>query len=390
VQKLPDGSRVRTVVALADIRWMGTSMCTISRALRVAAILAAAVLVPPGAAGSQEKVGQGAWANYDFVPGERVLFADDFAADRVGNFPRRLEMLVGNMEVVEWKGRRFLRATSPSAFAITLPEVLPQRFTLEMDVTVPWWGMSIYGGPDGRANPSESSPRRDLSHAFVYLSGTEAGLLRAGGEAAAIVDPQSVLAAELGDSSIGGHLVRLRVHADGQYVKVYLDEHRIANVPNADFLRTRKIVVETTGFPPAGEGNIPTLIGNITVNAGGRRMYDALMADGRVATQGIYFDTGSDRLRPESTPTLNEIAAMLREHPDLKLRIEGHTDAVGNAAANQTLSERRAAAVKAYLVGTGCGAARLESAGLGAARPVASNDTPEGRQNNRRVELVKL
>jgi len=109
------------------------------------------------------------------------------------------------------------------------------------------------------------------------------------------------------------------------------------------------------------------------------------------ATQGIYFDTGSDRVRPESSPTLKEIAAMLKEHEDLKLTIEGHTDNVGAAAANQSLSEKRAAAVKAALVGSyGVDAARLESKGLGATKPAAKNDTAEGRQTNRRVELVKM
>ena len=81
---------------------------------------------------------------------------------------------------------------------------------------------------------------------------------------------------------------------------------------------------------------------------------------------------------------------MLTEHGDLKLVIEGHTDNVGNAAANRTLSEQRAAAVKAYLVAQhGIDAARLETAGHGDAKPAAPNTTHEGRQQNRRVELVK-
>ena len=111
---------------------------------------------------------------------------------------------------------------------------------------------------------------------------------------------------------------------------------------------------------------------------------------GHVSTQGIYFDTGSDRIRPESTPTLKEIGQMLNEHPELKLRIEGHTDNVGNAASNQTLSERRADAVRQFLVSTyGIDASRLGAKGFGATKPVASNSTQEGQQNNRRVELVK-
>lgn len=82
---------------------------------------------------------------------------------------------------------------------------------------------------------------------------------------------------------------------------------------------------------------------------------------------------------------------MLKQHADLNLLIEGHTDNVGNAESNQALSERRAAAVRNFLIDTyGIDASRLTSKGFGANNPVASNDTPEGRQQNRRVELVKM
>ena len=78
--------------------------------------------------------GEGAWLNYDFKPGEKVLFFDDFSSDEVGNFPRRLELVEGNMEVAEWRGGRYLRSTTLGEVAIPLPEVLPERFTVEMDV----------------------------------------------------------------------------------------------------------------------------------------------------------------------------------------------------------------------------------------------------------------
>jgi len=82
---------------------------------------------------------------------------------------------------------------------------------------------------------------------------------------------------------------------------------------------------------------------------------------------------------------------MLTQHPDLKLTIEGHTDNVGGDAANQTLSEKRAAAVKQYLVSAySIDAGRLATKGFGASKPASPNTTPEGRQNNRRVELVKM
>jgi outer membrane protein OmpA-like peptidoglycan-associated protein len=159
-------------------------------------------------------------------------------------------------------------------------------------------------------------------------------------------------------------------------------------VPNANLGRANKIWLKVPVYP----GLIKeALLGEVRVMAGGKKLYDALAADGRVTTQGILFDTGSDRLRAESTPTLKEIAGMLKDHPELHLRIEGHTDTVGDDAANLTLSDRRAAAVVSFLVESlGVDAARIASAGLGETKPAATNDTPEGRQANRRVELVRM
>lgn len=321
--------------------------------------------------------GSDIWANYDFVPGEKVIFAEDYAADRVGNFPRRYEFVAGNGEIVTWNNSRWLRANSYLTFAIPLPQTLPERFTMEFPITLPWWGMMVYGGPDGE-------PQSLGSHKFstIVINCCEVGVKNAGGEGGSWTDARS----QFPDvDEIDGHPFTVRVQGDGGYLKVYLNEKRLANIPNAAFKRSNKIYFEMR------PGKQPVMLGPISINAGGQSMYDAIVATGRFATQGILFDFGSDRLRGESTPTLSEIGDMLKAHADLKLRIEGHTDNVGDAAANQSLSERRAAAVKAYLVSKfGIDAARLESQGFGATKPVSSNETAEGRQNNRRVELVKL
>ena len=128
----------------------------------------------------------------------------------------------------------------------------------------------------------------------------------------------------------------------------------------------------------------------IRIASGGLDLYSALEREGRVALDGIYFDTDSDALRAESHAALEEVGAMLREHMDLSLSIEGHTDSQGDDAYNLSLSDRRAAAVRNYIVTEfGIDPSRLQSRGLGETQPVASNDTPEGRQQNRRVELVR-
>lgn len=110
----------------------------------------------------------------------------------------------------------------------------------------------------------------------------------------------------------------------------------------------------------------------------------------RVDVYGIYFDFASDTIRKESDPVLNEIADALRKHAEWTLSIGGHTDNVGSDAANLDLSQRRSAAVRRALVERhGIAADRLVTAGYGEGAPKDTNDTPEGRARNRRVELMR-
>ncbi|MBL0143495.1 MAG: OmpA family protein [Betaproteobacteria bacterium] len=124
--------------------------------------------------------------------------------------------------------------------------------------------------------------------------------------------------------------------------------------------------------------------------AGASKQLAAQLGRGEKARiYGIRFDLDSDTLRDDSTPALDSIAKLARENPSWRFVIEGHTDATGTPEHNQALSERRAAAVKAWLVKAGIVAARLDPVGFGATKPVAGNDTGMGRAQNRRVELAR-
>ena len=319
---------------------------------------------------------EAAFVNFDFVPGERVLFADDFSKDNVGDFPKRLEFVKGNMEVAEWKGARWLRATTDGQLEIPLPENLPDRFTVEFEhvglaSTWPFVTLTFAGKRDDRAADQV------LFKTWDGNSATSGGGVFGG-------DGTERAKGVVKDAQNKPFTARIMV--DGRYAKVYMGGTRVANVPNANLGRANKIFL---AFDASADN--PAYFRNFRIAAGGKKLYDAIAEKGRASTQGIYFDTGSDGIRPESAPTLKEIGDMLNEHGDLKLAIEGHTDNVGAAASNQTLSEKRAAAVRQYLIDKySIDGARLVAKGLGATKPVGSNDTPEGRQNNRRVELVKM
>jgi OOP family OmpA-OmpF porin len=120
-------------------------------------------------------------------------------------------------------------------------------------------------------------------------------------------------------------------------------------------------------------------------------MARSIEKDGSISLYGIYFDTNKAELKPESAPTLQEIAALLQDAKDLTVLVVGHTDNQGSVDYNLDLSQKRAKSVRDALVNThGISAERLLSTGAGLSAPVASNRTDEGRALNRRVALVEL
>ena len=327
-----------------------------------------ATAVAPTVAGGRP--GTGAWVNYDFVPGDVVMFYEDYVAGRVGDFPRRFELIDGNWEVVEWQGGRYVRGTSNGAIAIPLPAALPERFTVEFPASVSHGNASIR---------VSTSPMPKYAGSTPTLAYAEGGLRPENA-----TGPTKMTRRR--DGANRDALVTFRIMADGDYMKMYLDDHRVANAPNAVFPRTDRIYVTASW---ASDAN-PIMIGPVRIAAGGLDLYDRLERDGRAATHGILFATDSDVIRPESTPTLTEIGTMLGRYTDLRRTIEGHTDSQGDEAHNQDLSNRRAEAVKVYLVEMHkVDSSRLATTGFGEGQPVADNGTPEGRAQNRRVELVR-
>jgi OmpA-OmpF porin, OOP family len=166
---------------------------------------------------------------------------------------------------------------------------------------------------------------------------------------------------------------------------VYVQVYTFANSEGRSTSLVRKgrvsALVETV---EAGPAHPPTPL--VT----SEQMADEINRTGRIALYGLYFDTGRTDLKSESKPTLEQIADLLKREPNLKLLVVGHTDNVGNFETNRDLSQRRAeSVVNALVTGFGIAPDRLIPFGVSYAAPVASNATPEGRSQNRRVELVR-
>jgi OmpA-OmpF porin, OOP family len=125
------------------------------------------------------------------------------------------------------------------------------------------------------------------------------------------------------------------------------------------------------------------------VVANANAMRNDLAATGKTIVHGIYFDTASSTIKPESEPALVEMVKLLKGSPALNVYVVGHTDNVGSVESNLRLSSDRAASVVKAVTARGIAASRLKSAGVGPYSPVASNDTDGGKAKNRRVEFVK-
>lgn len=185
------------------------------------------------------------------------------------------------------------------------------------------------------------------------------------------------------DNSMGWHHYALSFNR--RAIKVYMDAKRVANIPNMS-----EKPAKVKFFARGPEDNSATHLKNIRMAKGAVPLYDKLMTEGKIITYGITFDVGKAAIKPQSMGTINEIVGLMKKHPDLKFSVEGHTDNTGNASMNRSLSEARARAVCDQLQQMGIEGTRLAAKGHGMSRPIDSNDSPEGRARNRRVELVRL
>jgi OOP family OmpA-OmpF porin len=340
------------------------------------------VAKPDSSKATDKKADPKIWDNYDFIPGNKVIFFTDFSEDKVGNFARGLKYKSGQMDVVDRDGVKVLRATTRAEFLIPVGKLLPERFTLEIDVIAP-------PPSDGEHDPHqmlqfEGGPEANhgaQSATVTYM--TSVAWIEGGGQAYPASTsrvPQAML------PLLRGKVAHVRVLMDGSYFKMYVNEQRLYNIPELAVRRDSVIRVAIS----ASEQEVVYFTGMRVAESETDVLYDALTAKGRWATQGILFATGKAVVQPESRPVLKEIAATLKQHKDLKILIEGHTDNVGLPASNLALSEARAAAVKATLVADfDIAADRITTKGLGDSKPAVPNTSAEGRAQNRRVEVVK-
>jgi OmpA-OmpF porin, OOP family len=229
-------------------------------------------------------------------------------------------------------------------FAVGTQGGEPRRQSVEGDATV-----IRYFHDDAGKQPS----------ALQLIRNYQAAIRKIGGE---------VVYERLPKEGDGGETT-LKVSTGGKEVWIRLDPE-IFSAPTQSY---RLSIVEVAAMQQV-----------VTAN----KLLDELNRNGFIALY-INFDTGKSDLKADGKATVAEIVSMLKSSPGLRIAVEGHTDNVGQAAANKALSTQRAQSVTSAIVAGGIAANRVTAAGFGQEKPVADNRTEEGRAKNRRVELVK-
>lgn len=311
---------------------------------------------------------------YDFVPGTTVLFEDRLMGEEVGEFPSRWNLLEGSAEVVMADGKPAIQVANSSAISPLFKQAnyLPAVFTLEMDLYLDAGercSLWLWDKRKGHQAVNGSLGELEIKQNEIRIPGQQLGQVLAGS-----------------DPNAPGAWHHLALSFNQRSLKAYLDQNRLLNVPNVTGTPTALTISSVQAYSKTK----PLLVRNVRLAEGGKDLYARLAADGRIVTHDILFDPGQAIIKPASQPTITQLVALLKSQPDLRFRIEGHTDADGDAAANQRLSQARADAVRAAFVRAGIAASRLSTKGLGESQPLDPSNTATAKAQNRRVEFVKL
>jgi len=327
-------------------------------------------------------------SKYDFIPGEKVIFFDDFTAENIGDFPVQWNT-TGSGEVVTTTladGRWFFITNERGITTLDAPLTLPDNYTIEFDVI-----------------PQKTAKNNNSSFSFYVLSTSKPkdlmyGVARPGDAGVKFsFEYNNYYKAYYNDKEKTPDLsgredapkllvdkkYRISVWVQKERIRLYVGEEKLFDLPKAMSKNYKYNMIRFDHGTP--------MISNVRIATGLPDMRNKLLTEGKLVSYGIYFDVNKDVVKSESYGTIKEIAKVLTDNPDVKIKIVGHTDSDGDDKSNLDLSKRRAASVKNVLVKDfGIDAARIETDGKGESEPIAKNDSVVNKALNRRVEFIKM
>jgi len=345
------------------------------------------------------------FSKYDFVPGEKVLYTEDFSQDAIGELSTNWNS-DGSGEVVtlEKYPGRWMRLHKSVSYLTANQVSFGQNYTIEFDLILqlknngwmyPEFLFSLLSSRD--LSPADNSLLKEYRKFSAITARLHPG---ENASSSALLESFTDNKPYFKSSNISiaaiekyyGQPVHIAIQVQKERYRGWINEAKVFDIPKGvptiDSINQLRFEVSHTNY---SEETYGVFISNVKVSTGVPDSRHKLIEEGKFSTNGILFDPQSAVIRPESYGVVKDIANVLKENPSVRVKIIGHTSSDGDDAANMELSKKRAAAVKDLLAGAfAIDGGRIETEGKGETMPVEDNKTKEGRAQNRRVEFVKL
>ena len=344
------------------------------------------------------------YTNYDFIPGDSILYTTNFSDDPIGELPSGWNSngssVIVNLNNIEGK---WLRMAQRNVVLSSNEQGFGQDFSVEFDMVFDidfqgWMapefrlGLLAAGEQSPTSNKLLNEQNGDKSLYVNISPHAHSGTFSLDSYEKYIRYFNSPAKTDNNVKTWYGRIVHVAMQIQKERLRIWIDGEKLYDVPKgvAKDGVFNQLFFKLASSPYKDE-QIGVYVSNIKIAKGLIPPRQHLLQNGSFTTTGILFDTGASRIKPESFGVIKSVADILLQDQTLRLQIVGHTDNIGDDRKNLTLSEQRAAAVKSILMTAyGIPVERLETSGKGETAPVSSNDSEAERMQNRRVEFIKF
>lgn len=354
---------------------------------------------------AKPETGLVSFSKYDFVPGEKILYAEDFTQEAIAELPTGWNTN-GSGEVVTIQNQegKWLQIHKSFIYLTSNTKEFGENYTIEFDAILKLknngWGFpELYFGvlSAGSLTTTDNSLLKEYSQnasvtATILPGAASVSRLKLESK----LENKSYFNSGAKDykelENYYGKPIHVAIQVQKERFRIWVNEAKAFDAPKAVPLDQKMnqlfFKLSHTNYAETDYG---IFISNIKVATGVPDTRHKLIEEGKFSTTGILFDVNSATIKPESYGVIKEIATVLKENPSVKIKIIGHTSSDGDDKANMELSKKRAAAVKDALIKEhSIDAAIMETDGKGETQPVGDNKTKEGKVQNRRVEFIKI
>jgi len=345
-----------------------------------------------------------AFSKFDFIPGDSILYAEDFQQDATGELPVDWNTSgTGEVITLDKYAGNWLRLHKSMIYLSSNKSIFTENYTAEFDLILqlknngwmyPEFHVGFFNSKDD-PNTGNSYLRDYRKNAAVIASiypaerGVSKLKINSYNENKDYFTSDVKVFEPL--DKFYGKSVHVAIQVQKERFRMWINETKVFDVPKgvpANQLMNQLFF--SVGFTNYAEEQYGIFVNNIKIATGKPDTRHKLIEEGKFSTTGILFDFQSAVIKPESCAVVKDIATVLKDNSTIKIKIIGHTSSDGDDKANMELSKKRAAAVKDLLINEfSIDSSRIETEGKGETQPVADNRTQEGKMQNRRVEFIK-